>query len=130
MKEITRETVELFDKYVVPNYNRNPIVITRGKDVYLWDSEGRRYLDLFSGWAVSGLGHCHPRVVKALKKQAGTLQHVPNVYYSLPQGRLAQLISEKSFGGQCFFCNSGAEANEAAIKLARLYNSPRESIRL
>lgn len=123
MKDITRETFELFTKYVVPNYNRNPIVMTKGKGVHLWDSEGRKYLDLFSGWAVSGLGHCHPRVVKALKKQARTLQHVPNVYYSLPQGRLAQLISEKSFGGQCFFCNSGAEANEAAIKLARLYHS-------
>jgi acetylornithine/N-succinyldiaminopimelate aminotransferase len=123
MKDITRETVELFNRYVVSNYNRNPIVMTKGKGVYLWDSEGRRYLDLFSGWAVSGLGHCHPRVVKALKKQAGDLIHVPNVYYSLPQGRLAQLISEKSFGGQCFFCNSGAEANEAAIKLARLYYS-------
>ncbi|HHT9133231.1 MAG TPA: aspartate aminotransferase family protein [Candidatus Tripitaka californicus] len=123
MKDITRETFELFTRYVVPNYNRNPIVMTKGKGVHLWDSEGRKYLDLFSGWAVSGLGHCHPRVVKALKKQARTLQHVPNVYYSLPQGRLAQLISEKSFGGQCFFCNSGAEANEAAIKLARLYHS-------
>jgi acetylornithine/N-succinyldiaminopimelate aminotransferase len=123
MKDITRETFELFTRYVVPNYNRNPIVMTKGKGVHLWDSEGRKYLDLFSGWAVSGLGHCHPRVVKALKKQARTLQHVPNVYYSLPQGRLAQLVSEKSFGGQCFFCNSGAEANEAAIKLARLYHS-------
>ncbi|HHT9155366.1 MAG TPA: aspartate aminotransferase family protein [Candidatus Tripitaka sp. YC43] len=123
MKDITRETFELFTRYVVPNYNRNPIVMTKGKGVHLWDSEGRKYLDLFSGWAVSGLGHCHPRVVKALKKQARTLQHVPNVYYSLPQGRLAQFVSEKSFGGQCFFCNSGAEANEAAIKLARLYHS-------
>jgi len=123
MKDITRETFELFTRYVVPNYNRNPIVMTKGKGVHLWDSEGRKYLDLFSGWAVSGLGHCHPRVVKALKKQARTLQHVPNVYYSLPQGRLAQFVSEKSFGGQCFFCNSGAEANEAAIKLARLHNS-------
>jgi acetylornithine/N-succinyldiaminopimelate aminotransferase len=123
MRDITREVFELFDRYVVPNYNRNPIVMTRGRGVYLWDSEGKRYLDLFSGWAVSGLGHCHPMVVKALRRQAKTLQHVPNVYYSLPQGRLARLISENSFGGQCFFCNSGAEANEAAIKLARLYYS-------
>ncbi len=130
MKDITRETIELFTKYVVPNYNRNPIVMTKGKGVYLWDSEGRRYLDLFSGWAVSGLGHCHPRVVKGLRKQACTLQHVPNVYYSLPQGRLAQLISEKSFGGQCFFCNSGAEANEAAIKLARLYYSSQNKYKI
>lgn len=123
MKDITRETIELFNRYVVPNYNRNPIVMTRGKGVHVWDSEDKKYLDLFSGWAVSGLGHCHPRVAKALKKQASTLQHVPNVYYSLPQGKLAQIISEKSFRGQCFFCNSGAEANEAAIKLARLYYS-------
>ncbi|MDI6759881.1 MAG: aspartate aminotransferase family protein [Candidatus Brocadiaceae bacterium] len=130
MKDITRETFELFTRYVVPNYNRNPIVMTKGKGVHLWDSEGRKYLDLFSGWAVSGLGHCHPRVVKALKKQARTLQHVPNVYYSLPQGRLAQLISEKSFGGQCFFCNSGAEANEAAIKLARLYHSSQDRYKI
>ncbi len=123
MKEITRQTIELFTKYVVANYDRKPVVMTRGKGVYIWDSEGKRYLDLFSGWAVSGLGHCHPKVTKAIKSQASTLMHIPNVYYSLPQGRLARFISEKSFGGQCFFCNSGAEANEAAIKLARLHHS-------
>jgi acetylornithine/N-succinyldiaminopimelate aminotransferase len=91
----------------------------------VWDEEGKRYLDLFSGWAVSSLGHCHPDVTKATQEQAATLVHVPNIFYSEPQGRLAKYISENSFNGQCFFCNSGAEANEAAIKLARIHSSPK-----
>lgn len=124
MKTNTSNTIEGFKKYVIGNYIRNPIVLTRGKGVYLWDSDGRRYLDLFSGWAVSSLGHCHPRVVAAIGKQARQLIHAPNVFYTGAQGRLAKLISDNSFGGQCFFCNSGAEANEAAIKLARIHYSP------
>ncbi len=116
----TAETIELFDKYVFANYTRTPIVIVRGKGSYVWDADGNKYLDMFPGWAVSGIGHCHPRVVKAIRKQAGLLLHVANNYYMEPQGRLAKLLSERSFGGRCFFCSSGAEANEGAIKLARI----------
>ncbi len=119
----TQEIKDVYDRYVIPNYTRNPILLIKGNGVDVWDAEGKRYLDLFSGWAVSLLGHCHPNVVAAIQKQAALLQHAPNIYYTEPQGLLAKHISEKSFGGQCFFCNSGAEANEAAIKLARIHNS-------
>lgn len=119
--ETTEEILELYDNYVIPNYTRFPIIQTKGEGVYIWDSNGKKYLDLFSGWAVSNLGHCHPKVVEAIQKQAALLQHAPNIYYTVPQGKLAKHISTTSFGGQCFFCNSGAEANEAAIKLARIH---------
>ncbi|MFH0965891.1 MAG: aspartate aminotransferase family protein [Planctomycetota bacterium] len=120
----TRETIELFQRYVVPNYGRVGVVFVRGEGSRLWDADGKRYLDLFPGWGVNLLGHCHPRVVEALRRQAGELLHVANTFYSEPQGKLAKLISERSFGGQCFFCNSGAEAVEAAIKLARKHSAP------
>jgi len=119
----TQETIELFNKYVIANYNRLPRVIVRGEGCYLYDADGKKILDMFPGWAVSGLGHCHPKVVEAIRKQAGTLLHIDNTFYSEPQGVLAKLLSERAFGGKCFFCNSGAEANEAALKLARLYSS-------
>ncbi|GJQ49707.1 acetylornithine aminotransferase [Candidatus Kuenenia stuttgartiensis] len=121
----TQEIQKIYERYVIPNYIRNPILLVKGNGVEIWDAEGKRYLDLFSGWAVSLLGHCHPATVKAIQNQAAKLQHAPNIYYTEPQGMLAKYISEKSFGGQCFFCNSGAEANEAAIKLARIHNSAR-----
>ncbi len=124
------EILENYDNYVIPNYTRNPIVITKGEGVYVWDTDGKRYLDLFSGWAVSSLGHCHPKVTKAMQEQAETLVHVPNIFYSEPQGRLAKYISENSFHGQCFFCNSGAEANEAAIKLARIHSSQKGKFKI
>jgi len=116
----TSEVIGQFDKYVIGNYKRLPVVITKGEGSRMWDLDGKEYLDMFPGWAVSGLGHCHPKVVQAIQKQAAELIHIDNTFYSLPQGKLAQLLSERSFGGKCFFCNSGAEANEAAIKLARL----------
>ena len=119
----TQETIELFDKYVIANYGRLPRVITKGEGCYLYDADGNKILDMFPGWAVSGLGHCHPRVVEALRKQAGELLHIDNTFYSEPQGMLAKLLSERAFGGKCFFCNSGAEANEAALKLARLHTA-------
>jgi len=118
----TKDIIALFDKYVIPNYTRYPIAIARGKGVHAWDADGKKYLDMFPGWAVNGLGHCHPKVVKAIQAQAGKLLHVPNTFYMEPQGRLSKRISENSFGGQCFYCNSGAEANEAAIKLARIHS--------
>ena len=119
--ETTEEIVKLYEDYVIPNYTRFPIIQVKGEGVYIWDSNGKKYLDLFSGWAVSNLGHCNPKVVDAIQKQAALLQHAPNIYYTIPQGKLAKHISTTSFGGQCFFCNSGAEANEAAIKLARIH---------
>jgi acetylornithine/N-succinyldiaminopimelate aminotransferase len=117
----TEETIGLFDKYVIGNYSRLPRVIVRGEGCYCFDADGNKILDMFPGWAVSGIGHCHPKVVAAVRKQAGELLHVDNTFYTEQQGRLAQMLSERAFGGKSFFCNSGAEANEAALKLARLY---------
>ncbi len=116
----TKETIELYNKYVIANYKRLPRVVVRGEGCYLWDGDGNKILDMFPGWAVSGIGHCHPKVVEALRKQAGELLHIDNTFYSEQQGELAKLLSERGFGGKCFFCNSGAEANEAAMKLARI----------
>ena len=119
----TQETIELFNKYVIANYGRLPRVIVKGEGCYLYDADGNKILDMFPGWAVSAIGHCHPKVVEAIRKQAGELLHIDNTFYSEPQGKLAKLLSERAFGGRSFFCNSGAEANEAALKLARLHTS-------
>ncbi|HEV56147.1 MAG TPA: aspartate aminotransferase family protein, partial [Phycisphaerales bacterium] len=89
-----------------------------------WDADGNEILDMFPGWAVSGIGHCHPKVVEAIRRQAGELLHMDNTFYTEAQGRLARMLSERGFGGKCFFCNSGAEANEAALKLARKHTAP------
>jgi len=115
----TAETITQFDKYVIANYERAPDVIVRGQGSTIWNADGKEVLDMFPGWAVSGIGHCHPKVVDAIRRQAGELIHIDNTFYSEPQGQLAQLLSERSFGGKCFFCNSGAEAVEAALKLTR-----------
>lgn len=115
------ETIEMFKQYVVPNYRRYPVSLARGEGSYVWDSEGKRYLDFFPGWGCNLLGHCPEPIVKAVQEQVATLIHVPNTWYTEAQGRWAKLLSERSFGGQAFFCNSGTEANEAAIKLARLH---------
>jgi len=115
------ETVKLFQKYVIPNYARFPVALVRGEGSYVWDSEGNRYLDLFPGWGCNLLGHCPQPVVEAVREQLGRLIHVPNTWYTEAQGRWAEALSQRSFGGQAFFCNSGTEANEAAIKLARLH---------
>jgi acetylornithine/N-succinyldiaminopimelate aminotransferase len=117
----TKETIGLFEKYVIGNYTRIPVVLVRGEGSRVWDADGKRYLDLFPGWGVNGLGHCHPRVRDALRRQAGELFHVANNFYMEAQGELARVLGERSFGGKTFFCNSGAEANEAALKMARLY---------
>jgi acetylornithine/N-succinyldiaminopimelate aminotransferase len=115
------ETEALFAKYVVPNYTRFPLTLVRGEGSLVWDDQGRQYLDFFPGWGCNLLGHCPPRVVEAIQQQAAELIHVPNTWHTEVQGRWAQMLSERSFGGKVFFCNSGAEANEAAIKLARLH---------
>ena len=121
----TEEIIDQFGKYVIGCYTRNPVAIVRGRGSSVWDSNGKKYLDLFPGWGVNGLGHCHPQVVKAVKKQLSKLIHVPNNFYIEPQGELAKLLIEESFPGKCFFCNSGAEANETAIKIARKYGNQR-----
>lgn len=94
----------------------------------VWDDEGDEYLDFFPGWGAGNLGHCHPRVVEAVHNQIDKIMHIPNVYYNVPQGELAQLIVNNSFDGQVFFCNSGAEANEGAIKLVRKRNHSKKII--
>lgn len=118
-----------FERFVVPNYGRFPVELVRGEGSHVWDSAGRRYLDLFPGWGCNLLGHCPPPVVAAVKAQVDELIHVPNTWYTASQGRWAELLSERSFGGQAFFCNSGTEANEAAIKLVRLH-TPRERFKI
>ena len=113
--------IELFNKFVIGNYTRYPVCLVRGEGSRIWDAEGNEYLDFFPGWGCGLLGHCPPRVVKAVQDQVASLIHVPNTWYMESQGLLAKELSIRTdFAGQSFFCNSGAEANEAGIKLARL----------
>jgi len=123
----TKEAIKLYDDYVMQTYTRVPLVMEKAKGAVVEDIEGKKYLDFFPGWAVSGIGHCHDRVVDAVSKQANKLMHVSNNYYSALQGHLAKKIIEHSFPGRVFFCNSGAEANEGAIKLARKYGHQKGS---
>jgi len=111
----------LSEQYIAHTYNRYPLVLVRGKGTRVWDLDGKEYLDFFAGLAVCNLGHCHPKVVKAIQAQAEKLIHVSNLYYIEPQIQLASLLCKNSFAGKVFFCNSGAEANEGALKLARKY---------
>ena len=104
---------------VMPTYARHPVEFVRGRGTRLWDSEGNEYLDFLAGISVTQIGHCHPAVVEAVCEQAGRLMHVSNLYYTEPGMRLAKRLSEASLGGKVFFANSGAEANECALKLAR-----------
>ena len=115
------ELIASSEKNIVGTYRRQPVVFVRGEGAHLWDTEGKEYVDFVAGIAVCSLGHSHPKVVEAIRKQAGTLTHVSNLYYTEPQIRFAQMLVENSFADKVFFCNSGAEANEAAIKLARKY---------
>ncbi|MDL1984125.1 MAG: aspartate aminotransferase family protein [Deltaproteobacteria bacterium] len=121
MKPVKSEIIDKADKVIARTYNRFPIVITKGRGCTLWDSDGRAYTDFVAGIAVCNLGHAHPRVTKALSKQAEILFHVSNLYYTVPQTELASWLVNNSFADKVFFCNSGAEANEAAIKLVRKY---------
>jgi len=109
------------DKNIMKTYRRSPIALVKGKGARVWDSEGKEYLDFVAGIAVCNLGHSHPKVVSAIRKQAKNLMHVSNLYYTWPQAQVAALLVKHSFADKVFFCNSGAEANEAAIKLARKY---------
>ena len=119
-----RKIIRLYYDYVVPSYVKTPLVLERGKGTRVWDVHGDEYLDFFPGWAVSGVGHCHKRVTEAIKRQAEQLIHVSNNYYHELQGVLAEEIIRHAFPGKVFFCNSGAEANEAAFKLARKLGNP------
>src|SRR5881409_3869725 len=123
----TRELLEWAAKYHTPNYARAPICLVRGDGVRVWDSDGKEYLDFGAGIAVASLGHCHPRVTGAIREAAATLLHVSNLYHTAPQIHLAKLLSDHSFADRVFFCNSGAEANEAALKLARKYAKERHA---
>ncbi len=115
------DVVAKFQQYVIGNYTRYPVCLTRGEGSRVWDVEGNRYLDFFPGWGCGLLGHCPPRVVKAVQEQVARLIHVPNTWYTEAQGLLGEALSTRTtFDGRAFFCNSGTEANEAAIKLARL----------
>ncbi len=105
--------------YAIPTYVRNPVQFVRGSGVRLWDADDNEYLDFLAGISVLNVGHCHPRVVEAVREQAGRLSHVSNLYYTEPALKLSAALSQSSLGGKVFLCNSGAEANEAAIKLAR-----------
>lgn len=118
----TRSVIRMSDDYLMNTIARLPVVFVHGEGARLWDADGREYLDFLAGIAVCGLGHCHPTLVDAIREQAGTLMHVSNLYH-VPQGpALAKKLVELSGMGKAFFCNSGAEANEAAIKLARKWS--------
>jgi predicted acetylornithine/succinylornithine family transaminase len=122
----TKTLLEWSGKYHTPNYGaRAPICLVRGDGMRVWDSDGREYLDFGAGIAVTALGHCHPRVTGAIREASATLLHVSNLYHSAPQIHLAKLLCEHSFAERVFFCNSGAEANEAAIKMVRKYAKER-----
>lgn len=117
----TKRIRELFDKFVIPSSSRFDLVLERGEGSYVWDVDGKRYLDLAGGIAVCSLGHAHPEITKVLTEQSRKLIHVSNLYYNEPQGKLAKRIVEHIAPGRVFFCNSGAEANEGLFKLARKF---------
>ena len=121
MSQTSQEIIDLNNQYLCQTYARYPVAFVRGEGCKLWDAEGKEYLDLFASLAVMNLGQCHPAVVKAVQEQVATLTHISNLHHTVPQARLAELLCKNSFGDKVFFCNSGAEANEASIKLARKY---------
>lgn len=117
----TKKLIEDSDNYLMHTYNRFPIAIRKGRGMKVWGADGKEYLDFLGGVAVNCLGHCHPKVVVAIQKQAQRLIHVSNYFHIESQTKLAKILVDNSFADKVFFCNSGAEANEAAIKLARRY---------
>lgn len=120
---LTEKNIELYDKYVMKTYPKADILFTRGSGCHLWDGDGNEYLDFAAGIAVCSLGHCHPAVTKAITEQAQKLVHVSNLFMNERQPELAYKLISHCFDGVCFFCNSGAEANEGLIKLARKWGS-------
>lgn len=122
---------EIFDSYkdyIMPTYTKVPLVFVKGKGSRLWDVHNQVYLDFFPGWGVGNLGHCHPKVIEAIRDQVSKLIFIPNNYYHLPQAKLAKEIVSCSYPAKVFFCNSGAEANEAAIKFSRKFGKGRFEI--
>ncbi len=114
-----QQVIEITQQYLMPTYSQLPVAFVRGEGCRLWDAGGKEYLDFVGGIAVAGTGHCHPHIVEAICKQAHSLMHTSNLYHIPPQALLAQRLAKLSFADRCFFCNSGAEANETAIKLTR-----------
>lgn len=119
----TQDIQLLYQEFILPTYTQVPLCLVKGKGSRVWDIQGKEYIDFFPGWAVSGLGHCHPEVVNAIKDQARKILHVPNNFLNVKQAFLAAELSKAAFPARAFFCNSGAEANEAAIKFARKYGA-------
>ena len=124
-----QEVFDAYSNYIMPTYTKTPLAFLKGKGSYLWDIHNRKYLDFFPGWGVGNLGHCHPKVMTAVRDQISKLIFIPNNYYHTPQAKLAKEINFWSgFPVKIFFCNSGAEANEAAIKFARKFGKGRFEI--
>jgi acetylornithine aminotransferase/acetylornithine/N-succinyldiaminopimelate aminotransferase len=121
MSQDTKTLIEWANRYLLQNYARAPLCLVRGEGARVWDTDGKEYLDFVGGIAVDALGHCHPKIVGAIREQATTLLHVSNLYQIPSQIHLAKLLCDHSFADRAFFCNSGTEANEAAIKLVRKY---------
>ncbi len=123
---LLEELMQMDDRYIMPTYARQPVVFVKGCGARLWDADGKDYIDLLGGIAVDAVGHCHPRVVRAIQQQAERLLHVSNLFYTEPQFRLAQKLATVAGMDRVFFCNSGAEANECALKIARKWGKRRQ----
>jgi acetylornithine/N-succinyldiaminopimelate aminotransferase len=123
-----QEIFHAYKEYILPTYTKQPLIFVKGKGSYLWDIHNKRYLDFFPGWGVSSIGHCHPKVMSAIREQASKLIFVANNYYHPVQAKLAQELIFFGFNSKVFFCNSGAEANEAAIKFSRKFGKGRYGI--
>ena len=114
-----------YEQYLISNYRRFPVTLVKGEGSWIWDIDGKKYLDLFPGWGVAGIGHCHPKVAEAVTKQVTKLIHCANNYYGEEQAEFAEILSTRAGRRRVFFANSGAEANEGAIKLTRLAQQPK-----
>ena len=123
-----QEIFEAYQEYIIPTYTKYPLIFVKGKGSYLWDIHGKKYLDFFPGWGVVSVGHCHPKVMSALREQLSKLIFVANNYYHTGQAKLAKELNFSGFKSKLFFCNSGAEANEAAIKFSRKFGAGRYGI--
>jgi acetylornithine/N-succinyldiaminopimelate aminotransferase len=123
-----QEIFDTYKQYIMPTYTKVPLILVKGKGSRIWDIHAKEYLDFFPGWGVGTLGHCHPKVMQAVRDQVAKLIFIPNNYHHIPQAKLAREIIQRSFPGKVFFCNSGAEANEGAIKLSRKFGSGRYEI--
>src|SRR5512142_3298737 len=121
MQSLQQEVAEKEASLLLPTYERLPVLLERGEGVYLYDSEGKRYLDFISGIGVNALGHAHPEILRTIEEQAGKLLHTSNLFYHRYQSRVAEKLTAMSGMDRAFFCNSGTEAWETALKLARAY---------